>query len=352
MRAAGQEKLEPRGWANPWLLPLAAFYGAGWWIWDRWTAKQAPLYPPVFSVGVGNLVVGGTGKTPLVGYLARIFLDQGDRVAILSRGYRRRDRRMARLTHPPPPEEVPRYGDEPALYAHWLGGRASVWIHRDRRRLLSALLQEEQPDVILLDDNLQYRALRPHVQVVLLDRRTLAPPRWLLPAGPFREPFSRAARGDVLVINHKTDEVDLSLARRLASFARPVYHIAYRDLRLQPAEGGSAESLDAWRGRAVMAFSGIADPWSLMRTLQRAGLRVVRYRRFLDHHAYRPGELEALVRDAERRRVPLITTEKDWIRFQRAYPSLWVLRLRVVEYPSETGDTLSEALLRKRRTIA
>jgi len=101
-----------------------------------------------------------------------------------------------------------------------------------------------------------------------------------------------------------------------------------------------------------MAFSGIADPWSLMRTLQRAGLRVVRYRRFLDHHAYRPGELEALVRDAERRRVPLITTEKDWIRFQRAYPSLWVLRLRVVEYPSETGDTLSEALLRKRRTIA
>ena len=154
------------------------------------------------------------------------------------------------------------------------------------------------------------------------------------------------------MINHKTDEVNPALAGVLAPFGRPVYHIAYRDLRLHPTVGGAAVPLEAWKGREVMAFSGIADPWSLSRTLQRAGLRLVRFRRFLDHHRYRPREIRSLVQEAERRRIPLITTEKDWIRFQLADPSLWVLRLRVVEYPGEDGTVLSEVLLRKRRTIA
>ncbi len=337
-----QRRVVEGAWWFPGLLPLVPLYAMGWAVWHGLWKLRRSYRPPVFTVGVGNLTVGGTGKTPLVAFLASFFRLQNLRVAVFSRGWGRRTSRPLKVTRSTSVRDT---GDEPWLLAQKLG-EVDVWVGRDRRALVEA--HGRNYDVAILDDAFQHRRVRPHVHVLLFDRRSLQGPRVLLPAGPYREPFSRARDADAFVIHHKADEVDVDLEVPLRRFSRPVFHVRYASVYFFHPATGEAVPIDKWR-QPVYAFCGIADPGSFGRMLVRFGVEVRGFRAYPDHHVFSPKELHDLRRWAGE--TVLVTTEKDWVRFQRAWPNLWVVRTELEEVPVH-GGTLTDFLQTRQRQYA
>lgn len=325
LREAVGRRVAEEGWWFPLLLPGVPLYALAWGLWHLSWKVRSPYTPSVWTIGVGNLTVGGTGKTPLVAFLASFFRLRGLRVAIASRGYGRKGSRPLRVQSHHTPEQV---GDEPWMLHEKLPG-VDVWVAKNRIRLLKQHLGSY--DVVILDDAFQHRAIRPHLSLLLFDARSLRAPRVLLPAGSFREPFSQAVRADAFVINHKTAPVDLSLEAPLRKFGRPIFHVRYTGLFLRHPASGQIVPLEEWE-EPIYAFCGIADPSSFVETFLRADIPLRGVRVFMDHHFYREEELEELRRWAGD--VPIVTTEKDWVRFRRAWENLWVLVPQLEEVSS------------------
>ncbi len=323
-----------RGWWFPFLLPGVPLYALAWGIWHLSWRVRRPFRPRVWTIGVGNLTVGGTGKTPLVAFLASFLRLRGLRVAVVSRGYGRTQTRPLQVQ---PRHTVREVGDEPWMLREKLPD-VEVWVGKDRVRILRDHLRHT--DAVILDDAFQYRNLQPHLSFLLFDARSLRAPRVLLPAGPFREPFSQARRADALVVNHKTAPVDLSLEEDLRGFGRPIFHVRYAGLFFRSPATGEVVPLEEWR-EPVVAFCGIADPAGFVETFHRAGIPLREIRVFPDHHAYTSAELAALRRLAGG--APLVTTEKDWVRFRGRWDNLWVLHPQLEEVEAH-GQRLSDFL--------
>jgi tetraacyldisaccharide 4'-kinase len=226
-----------------WLLPLAALYALlaaldrlRWKLWP-WRPYRARV--PV--VVVGNVTVGGTGKTPLVAWLAGRLRERGLRVGVVSRGYGRRGAAARRVTSHDPPAEV---GDEPALLARRLGVPVAVAAARaDAVRLL-----EGECDVIVSDDGLQHHALARDAEVAVVDGRRGLGNGWRLPAGPLREPESRLDRVDAVVVNGPGYE------------RRGALRMDVEPLRYVEVATGRAAAPEAFAGRRVHAVAGLGHP--------------------------------------------------------------------------------------------
>jgi tetraacyldisaccharide 4'-kinase len=295
------------------LSPLAWLYGAGvrsaQSAYD--TGRRAPTATAIPALSVGNLSVGGTGKTPMAAWFAAELVALGARPALVLRGYG---------------------DDEPAVH-RLLNADVPVVVSADR----VAGCREAQrlgADVAVLDDAFQHRRAARVRDVVLVsaDRWT---GRWtMLPAGPFREPASALRRADLLVVTRKAASRDASsaVARALASVAPgvPVAHVALSLDAVHPVGGGPATPLAAWRGRAVLAVAGIGDPAAFAAQLSAAGLQP-ELRAFPDHHPYTDGDVAALVRDAGDR--PIVCTLKDAVKLAGRRPggtvSAWYVSQRV-----------------------
>jgi tetraacyldisaccharide 4'-kinase len=269
-------------------------------------------------VAVGNLTVGGTGKTPLVEWLARELTVRGRRVVILSRGYGRRgggnsllvsDGRQVFLS----PREA---GDEPVLLARRLVG-VPVVVGRDRHRAGAWALPRFGPDVLLLDDGFQQRGLATDVDIVCLDARAPWGPRGLLPRGSLREPASALGRAHLLVLTGAAGAVRDAVpdeVRRHAPGA-PIAWASYEPESTLDPKTGTDGPIESLRAHPLLAFAGIAMPERFAATL--AGLAVTPrdFVAFPDHHPYTPADLAAL--EARARAVGaewLLTTEKDAVR--------------------------------------
>jgi len=327
-------RVAERGWWFPILLPAVPLYALGWGIWHLSWRVRKPFHHRVWTIVVGNLTVGGTGKTPLVAFLASFLRLRGLRVAVVSRGYGRRDDRPLQVQPSHTSREV---GDEPWMLREKLPDVA-VWVGRDRVGILQEL--ETCTDAVILDDAFQYRKLQADLSLLLFDARTLRAPRVLLPTGPFREPFSQARRADAFVVNHKTFPVDLSLEEDLRGFGRPIFHVRYTGLFFRHPATGEVVPIEEWKA-PVVAFCGIADPAGFLETFRRAGIPLREVRVFPDHHEYTPAELAALRRLAGR--APMVTTEKDWVRFRETWENLWVLSPQLEEVEAH-GQRLTDFL--------
>lgn len=291
---------------------------------------------PCRVVAVGNLSVGGTGKTPLVELIARTLEEEGRRVVILSRGYgRRRGPDAVRVVSDGAQVllSAAEAGDEPVLLARRLPG-VPVVVGRDRGRAGAWALDRFGPDVLLLDDGFQHRRLRKDVEVVCLDARAPWGHGGLLPRGTLREPPAALSRADLLVLTHSTSCRDLPAVvaevRRWAPSA-PVAHAAYEAEAIEDVASGAVLPLDVLARRAVLAFAGIAVPESFAGTLAEQGVVPRDFVAFPDHHPYDRADI---LRLAERARgvgaEVLLTTQKDAVRL----PSLggvpvWALRVRL-----------------------
>ncbi|HWR98483.1 MAG TPA: tetraacyldisaccharide 4'-kinase [Candidatus Methanoperedens sp.] len=273
---------------------------------------------PVPCVAVGNLSVGGTGKTPLVAWITERFLAAGARPAIVSRGYGGRERGPAVVPAAGGAAAAARFGDEPALLAARFP-QVPVVVGHDRHAAGMLAVRGAGTTVVVADDAFQHRRLARDFDVVVVDAtRGLGNGR-LLPAGPLREAPEALARAGAIVLNRVGEaQCPGELRRRLARLA-PRALIAESDLAFagwRNARTGAAAELPP--GTGIYAFCGIANPGSFRRTLEGQGARLLGWEVFPDHHRYRAGELEELARAAAAvGAAAAVTTAKDAARIPR-----------------------------------
>jgi tetraacyldisaccharide 4'-kinase len=287
------------------------------WIWAAVTARRiaraTPVDPGPPVICVGNLTVGGTGKTPVAREILRRLRAAGVDAHALSRGYGGRLKGPLRVD--PAVHTAADVGDEPLMLAADL----PVWIARDRTSGARAAAQAGA-QTIVMDDGHQNPGLEKALSLVVVDGET-RDDEWpfgdgsVFPAGPMREPLATGlARADavVLLLPGGVETADAELLALLA--ARPV-------LTARLAPGGPPPA-----GRQF-AFAGVGKPWKVERALQAAGCELADFAPFPDHAAYDEGTLRRLAERAEQLGAGLVTTEKDWARL----PAAW--RARIAAWP-------------------
>jgi tetraacyldisaccharide 4'-kinase len=273
--------------------------------------ERRELAVPVISIG--NLTMGGTGKTPCVLSTAEILRDAGRRPGILTRGYGR-GRLQHNLVLPAgAPIEPEHSGDEPQIFIR--SGVAPVGIGADRSATGAQLIHEFGVDTLLLDDGFQHWKLKRDADVVLIDALDPLGGGGLFPAGRLREPFSGIARADMVVVT-RSEASDLAPAIERAvrewNPAAPIFHASVEPHLWVEHRSGQEVPLDGARLDRAAAFCGLGNPQSFRRTLERLGVDLVDWVEFEDHHKYRPHELTRLAHQfRERRATALLTTEKD-----------------------------------------
>ena len=315
------------------LAAAAGFYRAGvgarqlYW---RLMKRRAP----VLTISVGNLTVGGTGKTPFTLFLAKRLQSHGLRVGIVSRGYgRARSKVRAELVAAGgqlkvSPEDA---GDEPAMIAKSFTGPIAV----ARRRIDAIeLLAELGPlDAVILDDGFQHVRLNRDIDLVLVSDERGFGNGWMLPAGPMRESIRGARRADaVIVMNSGTGASAILPSQMKKLSARKVLHASVRPRALLQVENGT------WReaplgliGRRVLAVSGLADSSGFYAMLRELDADLIGVFEYPDHHAYTNADWQAIV-NAMRETDLVVTTEKGLVKLERfPFPrdSLYALRLEV-----------------------
>lgn len=291
---------------------------------------------PALVVSIGNLTLGGTGKTSAAIAVAR-WLTQRRRPAYLSRGYRgQAERRVLVVSEGAGPlAGVEEAGDEAVLAATKLGG-VPVVVGKDRRRSAAEAIARFGADALVLDDGLQYQRLEKDLEIALLDALNPFGYDFLVPRGLLREPPRHLARANAVWLTHcdlrRRAEVD-ALRRRVGELAPEarVWESVHRPVRLHRLDADEEAAPKALRGRRVCALSSVGNPVSFERTLERLGAEVVTALRFPDHHAYRGGELVKRVGAGEW----VVTTEKDAVRLPReALPRpTWCLEVELAERP-------------------
>lgn len=280
------------------LRPLSVLYGAGVrlrvWLYTSGWLRQKRLKAPVISVG--NLTVGGTGKTPMVIWLAEKFLADGKRVAILSRGYR----------------GVDGTSDEIELMKFRLQGRVSVGIGKNRYAEGQRLESKQPVDVFLLDDGFQHLQLARDLDILLMDASHPLGGEALLPAGRLREPLSAMGRANLLVFT-RTETVPGTNEAIEKLKPYPVFSAATRLLGFRRFGGEItlAASVEIGAG-PFFAFCGIGNPHAFVRDLGNWGLPLCGQRIFADHYRYTERDVRQIQEAAKRVGAnALVTTEKD-----------------------------------------
>lgn len=295
---------------------------------------QAVIRAPVPVLSIGNLTVGGTGKTPMVEFFCRRLCDRGLRVAILSRGYGAADG----------PNDEALVLEENLPHVPHLQGA-------DRARLADIAVAELDSQVLVLDDGFQHRRLHRDLDVVLLDATDPFGGGRQLPAGLLREPLRSLRRAGMLVLT-RCDH--LPAEQRALVKAEAFRHAGggcpWAEVRFTPAGldqcGGPTRSVDEIRGRDVLAFCGIGNPRAFWRTVEGLGARLADRRAFPDHHPYSRHDVERLAEWARSSRAhALITTQKDLVKLRVAELAgipLWAIR---IEAHLEHGhDAIDHAL--------
>jgi tetraacyldisaccharide 4'-kinase len=269
---------------------------------------------PVISVG--NIAVGGTGKTPMVEYIAGHLKDRGLRVAVLSRGYGRMSTGYQVVSNGYQRcAEAITAGDEPAQMADTLQG---VVVAVDENRVHGArqLLQDFRPEVIILDDGFQHRSLGRALDLLLMRASDILGKRRLLPAGYLREPLTGLRRADLVGVSGWQDEEAFSRAVSVIQnrTSKPVIGYSLRPQKLRRLLTGDVVS-NSGGDKPVAAFSGIARPEGFEHTLKTFGIDVAVHVAVPDHYWYRPEDLHSLARKAgDSGARSLVTTQKDAVR--------------------------------------
>lgn len=316
----------------------------------RWI-QQTHLGTHVISIG--NLTVGGTGKTPVTEMLARELQHRQRRVAILSRGYKSHRLPETQTWHDETKHKIDAHqmpkvvsdgtrilldskyaGDEPYMLAKNLDG-VSVVVDRDRIKGGRFAVEHLNADILLLDDGLQYLRLAHGTDIVLIDRNAPYGTGHLLPRGTLREPPRNLIRASYILITKCDGSSNAELIeqiRRHNKFA-PIIECTHGPRYLEELFTGRQEPLDYLQDKWVAAISGIAVPEGFERSLDKLGARVEIKRRFPDHYRFTQKEIDHFMnRCLERDMEMVVTTEKDAVRFPQPTEvtvPIWFLRIEV-----------------------
>jgi len=261
---------------------------------------------------VGNLAVGGTGKSPMTEYLVRLLSSRG-RLATLSRGYGRKTRGFLEVM---PDDTARRSGDEPLQFKRKFP-EITVAVDEDRVHGVSRLIRSGH-DIIVLDDAYQHRALRPGLAILLFDYHAMGKPKWLLPAGDYRDAFGERRRADVMVVTktprEATETAKDHIRRRLSTTRdTPVLFAGIGYGRLTPVLADEFGAGALHQDTAVLLLTGIANPTPLYEYLSPQVSEIVHIR-YADHHDYSAADIQKVIRrfsEINNPRKLIVTTEKD-----------------------------------------
>jgi len=300
-------------------LPFACLYGLAvrlrHLLFNIGILKSVSFPLPV--IGIGNLSLGGTGKTPFVEYLIRL-LTEDNEIATLSRGYGRKTKGFVLADSSSSFEDI---GDEPMQYFHKFGNDITVAVDENRRHGITELIKTNpKPEVILLDDSFQHRYVKPGLSILLTDSHKLYPNDYLLPAGTLRDTVSAAKRADIIIVT-KTDKVLSPFIRRdivarLKVKPHQQLYFSYISYGKFVPFPGVKKYTDERKPGLIILFSGIANPAPLVEHACRLCREVVTLK-FQDHHNYSEKDLLQIKSehdDAFVRRKIILTTEKDAMR--------------------------------------
>ena len=307
--------------------------------------RSRKLSIPVISIG--NLTVGGTGKTPTTIYVARLLQSMGKRVGVLSRGYRGvgsgvvnvvSDGERVRLG----PDTA---GDEPFLIAEKLPGIV-VLTGKDRGLVGEYAQKKFSVDIVLLDDGFQHIQLKRDLDILLLDGRNPLGNGYLLPRGDLREPPQSIQRADLVLVTHaeKNYEKGNDIIHTF-NLKAPIFFADYVPVRLENLISQEKMSLDFLHGRAVKALAGVAQPEYFVSLLSHLGAEVKETLFFPDHHCYHQQDLAKIDKSSL-----FVTTEKDAVKL-RSLPlrgcdiDILVLKIDLkIEYEEKFHDFLKKYL--------
>lgn len=293
-----------------WLLSL--IYRLAIAVWNvRWLiGPQAKLKSKVISVG--NLAVGGTGKTPLVTYIARLYLQAGYKTAVVARGYKREGEGLVELNSESTWQEV---GDEPLEVLYKAVG-SRVYVDKSKTRA-AIKASSDGAEAIIIDDGFQHRKLHRDLDIVCLDWQKPLGPGGLLPSGTLREPIGALKRADAVIYTSYDKEIE-PIDRLPDKLDLPtIFYITSEITGFLHLKSKAIVSNDEIRKKHPVAFCGLADPAKYRASLLRAGITPAVFVIFKDHHGYTQADYDELCQKADREEINcLITTFKDAVKIR------------------------------------
>ena len=296
------------------LIPLALPYSLILQL--RGALYQAGIFRtrrlPVPVISIGNITVGGTGKTPVTAYIAQSLISKGVKVAVLSRGYGGSmegrsavvsDGQTIRL-------KADECGDEPFLLASTIPG-LMVIIGANRYEAGEVAIKELSPDIFLLDDGFQHLALHRDLNILLLDYTRPFGNGWTLPAGLLREPRSSTRRADLIIQTRSPEKA----ASKIAVPDKTTCLARHQLIDVYPLNGGTSQEFSNLANLKIIAFAGIAEPDVFFNGLKAEGLNIVSSIAFSDHARYSNNQLEEIASLIQTSDADFaITTEKDGVK--------------------------------------
>ena len=298
----------------------------------RLLKKQVRL--PAYVLSIGNLAVGGTGKTPLAIWICQWLLGQEARPAILSRGYGRRDNNPARVPASGDPEVLAKhFGDEPVLMARALPV-VPVWVGSRRTIAGKAAVMSDGADILVMDDGFQHLLLARDLDIVLLDCRNPFGNGLLLPAGPLREPVLNMERADAFVLTHA--DSSCAAGRLEAHFGelfpeKPVFRCRHVMNGFRTSESDGTLPFAVLKEFPAIAFAGLARPEGFFEDLAKTGIDIRGSIAFPDHHRYTDSDFRRIYAEALKEGAKvIITTAKDAVRIPAPYrDSILIAEMRI-----------------------
>lgn len=282
----------------------------------------------VTVISVGNITLGGTGKTPVVELLARELRDGGRKVAILTRGYKRRTPLLKRLLHSGIADEPKvvsdgsrvlvdsnEAGDEPYMLARNLDG-VFVIVGKNRVKSGNYAIRKLGADTLILDDGFQYLPLRRKHNIVLIDSTNPFGNRFLIPRGTLREPLKNLSRADYILLTKSNGNLNaLRQQVRLFNNKAEIIETRHKPEYFEELYTTFRKPLDYIKSKRVFVISAIARPESFEKSIEKLGAEVVNSFRFLDHHRFTYEEIEKIFNEAKEQKIDaIISTEKDAVR--------------------------------------
>lgn len=277
-------------------------------------------------ISVGNITLGGTGKTTFVEYLSAKLSSDGNKIAVLSRGYKRDSRRQG----------AQGMGDEPAMLQHNLP-LARVVVNKNRIKAGQSAIRDYGSNILILDDGLQQWKIFKDLEIVMIDAGNPFGNYHLLPAGFLREPLSALKRADIFVLTQVYPGQDL--AGLTAKLKRINSQALIVESRHEPKRISQLDQADVHldpevlRGKPVAIFSGIGNPEGFEKSVSGLGIKVVKYFKFADHHDYTQEDISGILREAKENNLEaIITTQKDAVKIRELgikYPTILVLEIKL-----------------------
>ena len=297
--------------------------------------------PGIPVISVGNLTVGGTGKTPMVGFLTESSQQAGWKPAIISRGYRNRSHaKIQRVRFCENSNlDVDAFGDEPSMLA-FENPEVPVYVSASRLDAAEVAKERDNPGILILDDAYQHLKIKRDLNLLLIDAERGFGNSHLLPLGPLREPLESAERADAVIVTKSNlgnfDEVTQTLLK----FKRddcPVFQFDYRIEKITSLDGQEEKETSELKGKRLLLSSGIANPQSFSKLVKSEEGCPVAEMRFEDHHNYSESSIRKMIEQGNNTPHDFwLTTEKDAVKlksFQQQLKHLWVVKMKLQPDP-------------------